>query len=460
MLFLLFGILNKATEQQISTQLSIIFNESLATGVLPAEFKTGNISPILKPGKTDNSAPNSYRGISLTCVLAKVLEKIVHQQLEAHFHKIGAYHEDQYGFRKGRSCADLLLATIDDWLIAKDHKMSTSIVFIDLSKAFDNVRHDKLLIKLQKLGVSGTVLKWIHNFLRNRMQKVVVGSRSSRSFYCTKGVPQRSVLSPLLFNIYVSDLHSVAKENNSSLRSFADDMTLYHSDTSAEQASKTVCAALNIINGELVDLGLPINVEKSAASLICPSAKKSNHLPSTPPILLCGTPVNVVTEMRLLGVIVDNQLSWSSQVNSVISKASQKIGILRRNIHQLSPSARRLFFSYLAVIQPDLEYAAAATIPFMSTSLRDRLCSVWRRAVRCVAGADWQAEVAPILKNHRLTSIEHRWALQFAEVVVRRCVQTSAPLSLCAQAFLPDEAQTERNVEIFYHSCLTNHVIV
>ena len=111
-------------------------------------------------------------------------------------------------------------------------------------------------------------------------------------------------------------------------------------------------------------------------------------------------------------------------------KVSQKIGILRRSIHQLSPSTRRLFC--LRVIQPDLEYAATATIPFMSISLRDRLCSVWRRAVRCVAGADWQAEVAPILKTHRLTSIEHRWALQFA-VVVRRCVQKSAPLSLCAQ---------------------------
>ena len=158
---------------------------------------------------SQRKAPNSFRGISLTCVLAKSLEKIVNQQLEAHFHKIGAYHEDQYGFRKGRSCADLLLATIDDWLIAKDHKMSTSIVFIDLLKAFDNVRHDKLLIKLQKLGVSDTVLKWIHNFLRNRMQKVVVRSRSS-PFYCTKGVPQGSVLSPRLLNIYVSDLHSMA----------------------------------------------------------------------------------------------------------------------------------------------------------------------------------------------------------------------------------------------------------
>ena len=158
---------------------------------------------------------------------------------------IGTYHEDHYGFRKGRSCADLLRAMIDDWLIAKDHKMSTSIVFIDLSKAFDNVRHDKLLIKLQKLGVSGTVQKCIHSFLCNRMQKVVVGSHSSPSFYCTKDVPQGSVLSPLLFNIYVSDLPSLAKENNSSLRLFAEDMTLFHSDTSAEHVSKTVCAALN-----------------------------------------------------------------------------------------------------------------------------------------------------------------------------------------------------------------------
>ena len=126
----------KMVKQQISTQLSIIFNESLATGILPAEFKTGNISPSLKPGKRDNSA--------------KVLEKIVHQQLEAHFHKIGAYHEDQHGFMKGRSCDDLLLATIDDWLIAKDHKMSTSIVFIDLSSC-EIYLYQFLLIRVTKM---------------------------------------------------------------------------------------------------------------------------------------------------------------------------------------------------------------------------------------------------------------------------------------------------------------------
>ena len=152
-----------------------------------------------------------------------------------------------------------------------------------------------------------------------------------------------------------------------------------------------------------------------------------------------------MTEIRLLCAIVDNQLSWSSQVNSVISKVSKKTGNLRRNIHQLLPSARHLF--YLAVFQPDLEYAATARIPFMSISLRDRLCSVWRRGVRCVAGANWQAEVAPISfwKLVFYTSIEHRLALQFPDpVVVQRCVQKEAPLSLCIRLSFTEHSHRTR----------------
>ena len=103
--------------------------------------------------------------------------------------------------------------------------------------------------------------------------------------------------------------------------------------------------------------------------------------------------------------------------------------------------ARRLF--HLAIIQPDQEYAAVSAVPFMSASLRGCLCSVWRRAVRCIAGADWQADVAPILKNHRLTHIEHRWALQIAPVT-RRCIQRSAPLTLCKKLTFTDHSHRTR----------------
>ena len=123
------------------------------------------------------------------------------------------------------------------------------------------------------------------------------------------------------------------------------------------------------------------------------------------------------------------------------SPVCRKIGILQRNKHQLTHFACRLF--YVAVIQPDLEHAAVLTVPFMSASLRGCLCSVWRRAVRCIAGADWQADVVPMLKNHCLTHIEHRWALQIA-LVTHRCIQRSAPLTLCKRLTFTEHSHRTR----------------
>ena len=119
--------------------------------------------PILKPGKTDTSLPSSYRGITLTSILSKVLEKVVYNQVNTFLNDTHALNEQQYGFRKGPSFADLLTATVDDWLLARDRKLNTAIVFLDLGKAFDNVQHEKLLLHLQKLNIGGTVLKWFSN---------------------------------------------------------------------------------------------------------------------------------------------------------------------------------------------------------------------------------------------------------------------------------------------------------
>ena len=174
--------------------IAILFNESLQTGDLPDEFKLGHVIPILKPGKTDTSLPSSYRGITLTSMLSKVLEKVVYNQVNTFLNDTHALNEQQYGFRKGRSCVDLLTATVDDWLLARDRKLTAAIVFLDLSKAFDNVQHEQLLLHLQKLNIGGTVLKWFSNYLKGRSQKVVLHGHVSEEFPCSKGVPQGSVL--------------------------------------------------------------------------------------------------------------------------------------------------------------------------------------------------------------------------------------------------------------------------
>ena len=237
----------KMVAKEIAWSVSILLNETLVTGELPQEFKMGNIVPLLKPGKTNTALPSNYRGIILTCILSKVLERIVYDQITTNLRERNILIESQYGFQTGHSCADLLTVAIDDWLLAQDSKMHTAIVFIDLSKAFDNVQHQLLLLKLQQHGIGGSELAWFWSYLYQRSQNVMLNGSSSEYFYSSKGVPQGSVLGPLLFNIYVAGLPSIAEQHNASLPSFADDMSLYCSRKTEENACRDASQALDAI---------------------------------------------------------------------------------------------------------------------------------------------------------------------------------------------------------------------
>ena len=328
----------KLASGKIAATVAALFNESLSSGTLPEQFKMANLHPLLKPGKTDTSLPANYRGISLTCIISKLLEKIVCNQVSAFMTKNGVFSEYQYGFRKARSCSDLLVATIDDWHLAQDANKFTAIAFIDLSKAFDNVCHATLLLMLQKFGLCGTVLQWFFNYLFNRQQRIHL----QVPFTTSKGVPQGSVLGPLLFNIYVSDLADLATAHRARLPSFADDFTLYASSESPTAACDHVSSVLRRLKSCLDDRGLEINSGKTVAMLISPSRSRMPTIDFR--INLNGAEMKFVKQTRLLGIIIDDSLSWSYHIDSFCCKVGRKIGALRRSFRLLTPHARRTFF--------------------------------------------------------------------------------------------------------------------
>lgn len=406
----------------IASSLSTLFNASLSTGKVPTDFKNATICPILKPGKQNSSSPENYRGISLLPTVSKVLERVVHDEVSTFLSNRGALSNYQFGFRTNHSCADLLLLLMDDLLIARDEKKFTVAVFIDLSKAFDNVRHQDLLLLLQKNGIGGTALDWFHNYLTNRKQKVISGQNSSASFVSNKGVPQGSVLGPLLFNLYVADLPSTAEKLGTKLPSFADDMTLYSSSSSLSAACDAVTRSLTVLVDTLTLRGLTVNMNKTSAMIFAPPGQENIVNAST--ITVHGKTIRITHSTRLLGVIVDDKLSWAAQVQHLQKTIGRKIGLLKRSSRQLTPAAKRQFF--LSVIQPDFEYAAASTIPFMPVTLRNHVVSLWHRAVRSAAGASREEDFTSVLEKMRLTAIEKRWTMNIM-LLVRRCALGTAP---------------------------------
>ena len=202
---------------------------------------------------------------------------------------------------------------------------------------------------------------------------------------------------------------------------------------------------LGVLDKALDTLGLQINEIKTVAMLIPPQSDKSSC--ENCKIVLQGSELNLVSETRLLGVIIDSSLSWAANVDAVCRKLGRKIGALRcrSGSSHLSPDAPSSF----SVIQPDLEYAALVSVPCMSATLRNRLLTVWRRAIRCAAGAAYQSDIDPILKENKITDLTNRWIVQYA-VFVRRCYRMEAPPAACKKLQVTSHVyQTRGNTSTF-----------
>lgn len=358
---------------QITPCVHHIFALSLSTATLPDEWKRANVTPIYKH-RGKRSDPSNYRPISLLVVLSKALERIVHQALYAHLADFLPLH--QSGFRPRDNCTYQLARIVHLLARGIDDGKRIATCYYDLTKAFDRVWHGGLLHKLHHLGVRNTALKWIGSYLSDRHQRVLVHGSPSSWAVVPAGVPQGSVLGPLLFLAYTVDLPAAVTDDGTHCAQYADDTALTTIKTNHAAVQLGLQESITATARWLTTWRLAANQAKTVLmqTTRCP-------LPAPLEITLNGSPLRVVKEHKHLGVTFSSDLRWTSHVNSITTKASRMLGILRRLRPHLTKAASSTV--YKVYIRPILEYSSVAWSN-LPAHLLNRLERFQRRAAKIV----------------------------------------------------------------------------
>lgn len=337
----------KALAPSIALPLSLIFNLSYDTGKFPTTWKIGKVVPIYKC-KGSREECGNYRPISLLSCMSKLCERLFYEQL--YKHASPALTSAQSGFRRGDCTSMQLSRLLQDIHTDRDLHRAVGICYFDLSKAFDTVWHRALLFKLKEVfRISGTALSWITSYLTDRRQFVVLNQAESKHLPVLSGVPQGSILGPLLFLIYINDLPQSAK----GVSLFADDTALKRASSDTSALQRELQFGIDAVYHWMIRWRLKPNVQKTEILFSPP-------LPTVSSFYFPGSSqaIAVVSNHKHLGIVMDSDLSWSAHVKSVQAKSSKALGCLISHCSHLSRDCRILF--YKCYILPILSYASCA----------------------------------------------------------------------------------------------------
>ena len=379
----------KICSNQLAPVFTLLFQASLNQGKIPEDWKQALIVPIFKKG--DRTIAENYRPVSLTSITCKILEHIIHSSVMKHLERHKILNDSQHGFRKFRSCESQLISTVKDFTESLEDNVQTDAILLDFSKAFDKVHHPSLLLKLDHYGIRNNLHSWIQDFLSGRTQKVVLEGKESTSKPVLSGVPQGTVLGPLLFLVYINDI-SEKLSPGSILKLFADDSLLYRRIYSKKDA--------DILQNDLDTLaewGFTWKMAFHPKKCQVISFRHSKTLLFDFNYSILGTLLERTENAKYLGIILNCNLIWKNQINSSVGKANSALFFLKRHLYSCPQNIKEQ--CYFACVRSKVEYACSVWDPHLKEDINN-LEKVQRRAARFVTNTyDNKVNCNNILKN-------------------------------------------------------------
>ena len=340
----------KACPDEVSIPLFLIFKKCLESGSFPSAWKHANVQPVHK--KNCRQDKSNYRPISLLCICSKIYEKIVFDAMYKFLLENNLLSPNQSGFRPGDSTINQLLSITTEIYNAFENRQETRAAFLDISKAFDKVWHPGLIFKLKQNGICGNLLTMLENYLSDRKQRVILNGIESSWEPIFSGVPQGSVLGPLLFLIYINDLTQNISAN---IKLFADDSSLFIKVSNVETAHETLIHDLDTITAwaHLWKMKFNPDISKQAIEVVF-SSKHQKTRGVHPPLFFNEIPVAREKSTKHLGIILDEKLNFREHILEAIEKAKKGLSLMK--FLSRFVNRKTLVLTYTMHVRPHLEY--------------------------------------------------------------------------------------------------------
>ena len=373
----------KLIKYEIADPLTEIINLSFETGIYFDKLKSAKTIPIYKDKGNEFDCSN-YRPTSLLSNINKIVERLMHKRLYSFLDKYECIYQNQFGFRRKHSTIHALVSMTEDIRNALDNDLNVCGIFLDLQKAFDTVDHHILTKKLEHYGVRGIANNWFKSYLSNRRQAVSVNGVLSEEATMHYGVPQGSILGPLLFLIYINDLHTAI--THSTVRHFADDTNLIIKNNSAKDLTRDLNKDLKMLNRWLQANKISLNAKKTELIIF---RSKWKTIKYDIKVKLDGKKLQPTSFIKYLGLYIDCHLDWAVHAEVITSKLSRTVGMLSKIRHYVDNTVLRSI--YFAIFSSVLNYGSIIWGQ-RSTSTIKRIESVQNKAIRIINFAPFNSK--------------------------------------------------------------------